>query len=197
VGRTIENAYLDLRYGGSCARWKRSPYRKFGSRDTESACYAQLRVLFGPRRIPIRPNDVLVDIGCGRGRVINFWLNQGYGDRLIGVELDDAIARRTRERLRPFRNVTILCGNALKNLPAEATVFYLFNPFTLPTVERFKNRLLETYQHRGDIRLVYYNCVAIEVFAGDPAWGVENFPEKSRLFFPSAIVEMRKRNEDS
>jgi SAM-dependent methyltransferase len=132
LGRTVENICVDLLYGGSCARWKRTPYKRLGSRDTESSAYAQLRTLFDPARVPIRSNDVLVDIGCGRGRVINFWLKQGYRNRLFGIELDESIARLTRERLRSYRNVTILSGDALELLPAEATLFYLFNPFILP-----------------------------------------------------------------
>ena len=31
----------------------------------------------------IKSSDVLVDVGCGRGRVINWWLSLGLGNKIV------------------------------------------------------------------------------------------------------------------
>ncbi len=78
---------------------------------------------------------MLVDIGCGKGRVINFWLHQGLTNRLIGLELDPDVATAAQQRLAPYRNVQIIVGDAIENLPTDGTLFYLYNPFERPIVE--------------------------------------------------------------
>ncbi|MEJ7639236.1 MAG: class I SAM-dependent methyltransferase, partial [Singulisphaera sp.] len=70
-----------------------------------------------------------MDIGCGKGRVLNFWLERFPNNRIIGVELDDRVADRTRRRLERWRNVKIITGDAVAALPAEGTIFWMFNPF--------------------------------------------------------------------
>jgi 16S rRNA A1518/A1519 N6-dimethyltransferase RsmA/KsgA/DIM1 with predicted DNA glycosylase/AP lyase activity len=82
---------------------------------------------------------MLVDVGCGDGRVINFWLNSGYKNPIVGIEIDGATARSTSDRMARYSNVEIIHGDASKaNL--EGTVFYLFNPFIGQMMVNFERR---------------------------------------------------------
>ncbi len=121
----------------------------------------------------IKPSDILVDIGCGKGRVINWWLQHGYRKRIVGIELDDQIAAETCKRLNRHKNVTTIAGDAIQNIPADGTLSYLYNPFTTRTISAFKNRLMGISDKPDNIMILYYNCKHVDVFQNDPAWTVE------------------------
>jgi len=139
----------------------------------------------------VKPCDVLVDVGCGKGRVINSWLADGYSNRMIGVELDAEIAASTRARLRHFQNVSIVCGDIVANFPDDGTLFYLFNPFDAPVMMRFKDRLKQSVSRSpiGEATVIYYNCCHAEVFANDEACGIEY----GNLEHPFAVIRVLAR----
>jgi hypothetical protein len=143
-----------------------SRYEHLGARATSNSDSSALEFIFGNR---IQPNDVLIDVGCGKGRVLNWWLSQGLSNRMIGIELDDQIADDTRRRLRRFRNVEIVTGSAIDNLPEDGTLFYLFNPFDLETMRLFKSRLEQTISRRENpsATIIYFNCLHLDVFTSD------------------------------
>jgi hypothetical protein len=157
--RSICNAFFDIQYGGFLF-------------DVANSDYSALSSIFENR---IKPQDVLVDIGCGKGRVINWWLSRRLENRIIGLEMDEDTSNKTRRRLRKYKNVTIIHGNAIENIPADGTLFYMFNPFGRQDVEALKIRLASLFGQRGGITLLYYNCVYVGVFQQDPAWNVEHF----------------------
>jgi SAM-dependent methyltransferase len=168
------NWYLDRKYGGYLGGVVWSRHRDQGAHNVQSTDYRELERLFAG--IPIAPEDVLVDVGCGKGRVLNYWLSLGRANRIIGVELHAEVARGTAQRLRAYRNVTVLCGDVLDELPREGTLFFAYNPFDAAVMRRFKARLEECFAPRGGVRLVYYNCIHADVFAGDPRWAVRPIP---------------------
>ena len=114
--RISRNALIDLRYGGLLAGAITTRYAHLGAKNVTNTDYAYLSNVFKNR---IKPTDVLVDIGCGKGRVINFWLGCAPHNRIIGIELDDALAVKTRQRLRKRKNVTIISGDAISNIPVD------------------------------------------------------------------------------
>jgi hypothetical protein len=120
----------------------------------------------------IAPEDVLVDVGCGKGRVLNWWLSRGLRNQIVGLEIDPEIAAHTRHRLRKYRNVTIVTGDGIENLPADGTLFFLFNPFQKPMVSRFQERILQL-PRRDKVRIYYYNCAHADVFENDPRFSIE------------------------
>src|SRR5262249_40689383 len=100
----LRTLLLDLRFGGLVGGRQESRFRHLGSNDVQSIPYRVIRDAM--RGLAVTPEDVLVDVGCGLGRVINWWLNLGLANRMIGIELDPDVAQRTRTRLAPFRNVS-------------------------------------------------------------------------------------------
>lgn len=188
LARIIRNPLLDLRYGAILRGVHRSRFENLGALETSNTDYAVLPALF---RNLVGKSDVLVDVGCGKGRVINWWLSQGWKNKLIGIELDPLVAEKTRARLRKYPNATILTGNILDNIPTDATIFYLYNPFRWPVMERFKNRLLETFGEQGGVVLVYYNCMCIDLFKSDSRWEIEECGLDHPGAHPAAVIRMK------
>lgn len=170
VVRVLRNARLDLRYGRFLGGSIHSPYAHLGIADTSNTDYAAMPKIFGNE---IKHGDVLVDIGCGKGRVINWWLSCGLANKIIGIEFDQRIAGQTRKRLRGYNNVTIITGDALKLLPEDGTIFYMFNPFSAPWVTELRDLMLAKFNDRRNVTLFYYNCVYLEIFKSDPNWIVK------------------------
>ncbi|MGB2622944.1 MAG: methyltransferase domain-containing protein [Candidatus Acidiferrum sp.] len=168
----LTNVVLDLRFGALLRGGKETSYPHLGAYATNNSSYGVIHTLFRGR---VKPSDVLVDVGCGKGRVINAWLAEGYANRMIGIELDPDVAAESRRRLRRFPNVSILTGEILANFPRDGTLFYLFNPFNAAMMSKFKETLKECLSSRSvpKATLVYYNSLHADVFAGDEACEIE------------------------
>ncbi len=105
----------------------------------------------------------LVDLGCGKGRVVLLASAMGFRE-CVGVELNPglaAIARANAARwdqgVSPMR---IVCGNATEfAFPDGLCVVYLFNPFTGEVLARLLDRIAEVFAGRpGELDLLYVNA---------------------------------------
>jgi SAM-dependent methyltransferase len=175
VRRLVRNAATDLRFGGFLGGSEVTRFGASGAYDTSNTDYLVLSAIFRDR---IAPDDVLVDVGCGKGRVLNHWLASGLKNKIVGIELDPDVAARTRRRLRRYRNVTVLVGDAVQLLPMEATVCYLFNPFGEEAVARFKASF---ESNCPSALLMYYNPKHLGRFSADDTWQVETVDLKPQL----------------
>jgi SAM-dependent methyltransferase len=167
LGWITRNLVIDLRYGGSLAGAMSS--RHPGAAAVSNSPYSVLPHIFAGR---IGPNDVLVDVGCGKGRVINWWLSQGLRNRMVGIELEPEVAAATARRLRRFPNVTIVNADATTAVPDDATLLYLYSPFDRPTMQRLKSDIEQRFASRG-ITALYWNPYVADVFEDDPRWTVQ------------------------
>ncbi|MEA2522439.1 MAG: hypothetical protein QOI81_2085 [Actinomycetota bacterium] len=175
VRRLVRNAATDLRFGGFLGGSEVTRFGASGAYDISNTDYLVLGAIFRDR---IAPDDVLVDVGCGKGRVLNHWLASGLKNTMIGIELDPDVASRTVRRLRRYSNVTVLTGDAVELLPAETTVCYLFNPFAEDIVARFKG----SFESRcPSALLIYYNPKHLARFSSDDAWQVEMVDLRQQL----------------
>ena len=152
--------------------------------------YLVLRAIFEGR---VQDGDLLVDVGCGRGRVLNHWLGLRKNVDIVGIEIDPEIASETRRRLGRFANVTVLAGDAAEALPADASLLYLFNPFNGHVMERFKRSVSERCP---SATLLYYHPIYLQIFREDPVWDVEEIDLKPALprgyfSFPLAVLRMK------
>jgi hypothetical protein len=188
--RPLQNLLTDLRFGGSAGGTLPNPFAVDGASRVQSTDYAALTKLYRRNGIAIDPADVLVDVGCGRGRVINWWLSRGLWNRMVGLELLPSVAAATAERLRGHPNVEIVCGDAVALIPADGTFFYLYNPFDAPVMQRFADALLARAAPPAGLRILYFNCRHLDVFRGDSRWQVQLLdtgePEPAALIRPSS-----------
>ncbi len=161
----------DLRYGGLLGGTIRSRYEHLGAFHVTNTPYDDLPFLFA--RADVTPDDVFVDVGCGKGRVINWLLAHHPQNRIVGIELDPEVCAATTKRLRRFGNVQIVCGDATSLLPESGTLFYLFNPFDGQVLRRFAAAFLAGADPAKRRRIVYYNCKFVDVFRDDPRFTVD------------------------
>jgi SAM-dependent methyltransferase len=189
--RKAWNVLLDLRYGAMLRGSVATMYPEKGSTETANTAYDVLAEIFPPGSI--REDDVLVDIGCGKGRVLNWWLSRGYRNKIIGIELDPRIAEQTRRRLRRYRNVVVITGDAIENLPPDGTVYYLYNPFKLPVVRAFCDRLAKSLDGSKEVRIYYFHpsAASLAVFEKDPRWQIAERRTADKLWSKGDVAVIR------
>jgi SAM-dependent methyltransferase len=187
--RPLHDLSIDLRYGGWCGGKQPNPFAANGAVQIQSVHYDTLDRLF--RRVEIADRDVLVDVGCGRGRVLNWWLRRGGPNRIVGLELVEDVARRTRKRLARFPNVEIVTGDAVEHIPPTGTLYFLYNPFGRDTVARFAERLRRVALHPSRLRILYFNPRHVDVFEDPARWTVTPVPtgdpESAVLVTPARV----------
>lgn len=187
IVKTAKNLLLDLRYGQFLGGVKQTPYADRGAHDTANSDYEVMPYLFNGL---VEPEDIFIDIGCGKGRVLNWWLSHFPAHKLYGIELDPEVALSVQQRLSAFDNVDIICGDVGTCLPMEPNVFYLFNPFDASVMRRFKDALTARYcdgndRPRRPLKIVYYNPVCKHIFEEDLRFSIRPIDVPSH--FHSAI----------
>ena len=106
-------------------------------------------------------DDVLVDYGCGKGRV-GFYMNYVLGCRCIGVECDEGLCLAARENAASYAGrrggVEFVCANAEGwAVPPEANCFYFFNPFSAQILQSVLGRIREGwYENPREMKLFFY-----------------------------------------
>jgi SAM-dependent methyltransferase len=180
----LKSLLFDLRYGGSLRGAIPSRFDHLGAYETANSGYRALDVLFAAAQID--DTDVIVDVGCGKGRVINWVLRHHPRSQVYGIEIDPDLCLRTTKRLRRFRNARILCGDAVELLPPEGTIFYLYNPFGEDVMRRFIAAFLAHPSPDRKRRIVYHNSVFLKLFEADPRFKVHVVPIPNT--FKSAVI---------
>jgi hypothetical protein len=116
-------------------------------------------------------------------------LSQGYENKIIGVELDAGVARYAEKKLINYKNVIIIEGNIIDNIPEDGTIFFLYNPFHSWVMEQFRDRMLEIYRNSKNFILVYYNCKYLNLFENSANWQIEKRDLKETYAqLPVAII---------
>lgn len=176
---TVRNAIRDRRYGAFLGGSVKSRFAHLGAYNASNSAYDDLPALFAAA--DVEPDDVIVDVGAGKGRPINWLLDEHPSNRIVGIELDPEIAARTAARLRRFENVTIVTGDASLLLPRDGTVFFLFNPFDETVMQRFAEAFSAEGMHPRR-RAIYHNCKHVHVFSDDPRFAIEEIAPPSQSF---------------
>jgi hypothetical protein len=162
--KKIMGLYIDIRYGNKLCVYK------IDSKIPECHAvmhsdYYVLEAIFS--REEITSKDVLVDVGCGQGRIINYWLSKGLTNNIMGLEINKEIAEDAIIRYKKYRNIQILQGDAIEKLPKIGTKFFLFNPFGVRKIAEMAVKL-----QNKPIEIIYYNYLFLEPFQNDN-WNIE------------------------
>ena len=116
-----------------------------------------IKRFIGP--LSLGPDDVVIDIGCGTGRVACV-LARRRVKSVVGIEVARTASLAAQEnaaRLRGRRSpVRILTQDAVEGDYDEGTVFWLYHPFGPETMRAVLDRLAESVRNRPRrIRLAY------------------------------------------
>lgn len=96
----------------------------------------------------IRKKDVVLDYGCGKGRV-DFFLSYQTRAKTIGIEYDERIYQAAIENQKKGisgeRTEFVLTRAEEYEVPAEVNVCYFFNPFSIELLRKVMARIVESY----------------------------------------------------
>jgi SAM-dependent methyltransferase len=135
---------------------------RYGSPD-----YLLLRRTARILRTHVGPDDVLYDVGCGKGRVLAVMSRLPFG-QLVGVELDPGLAEVARDNMQSLRGsrapIEIQRANALDVDFDPGTVFYFVNPFGVETMRKVVAKLRDSVARRPRrVLVVYHNALYAEL----------------------------------
>ena len=141
-----------------------------GGTCSYSTHYAFLKYIFS--HVSLRAEDALLDVGCGKGRVLAYLLREKCPCRLYGIEYNPEVAQVAAEWTRAYDQVTVLQGDALTLDYDPYTVFTLARPFLAVTFLTFIERVEQTVTH--PVHLVYwYDQANIWMLKKRPGWTLE------------------------
>ena len=106
-----------------------------GAHGSSPTFYFVLDELLG--KLELDENSHLLDVGCGKGRVLAYFLWQGLPGRVTGVELDPEMAAVARSWSAKYDRIRVVEGSVLDLDLSPFTHFYLFNPFDPNVLGRF------------------------------------------------------------
>lgn len=112
----------------------------------------------------IKKEDVVVDYGCGKGR-IGFFLNNQIGCKVIGVDHSERllkVASKNLERYGDNGNITFVHSKAEEFAPDEANCFYFFNPFSTKIFRQVLKRIEESKERNPREILIFFYYSTIE-----------------------------------
>ena len=108
----------------------------------------------------IGEDDVVLDYGCGKGRV-GFFLSHQTKAKTIGIEYDDRIYRSALENQK-----TVVSGAKSEFVMARAEAYevlpdvnrcYFFNPFSVEILHKVMARIIESYyEYPRELFLFFY-----------------------------------------
>ena len=96
----------------------------------------------------IRKDDVVLDYGCGKGRV-DFFLAHQLGAKTIGIEYDERIYRSALENQMTIASKAkadfVLTRAETYEVPQEVKHCYFFNPFSVEILHKVMNKITDSY----------------------------------------------------
>ena len=104
--------------------------------------------------------DVVLDYGCGKGRV-DFFLSYRTKAQTIGIEYDEHIYQGALENLKNVisrvKPQFVLANAETYDVPAEVNRCYFFNPFSVEILHKVMARIIESYyENPREMFLFFY-----------------------------------------
>jgi cyclopropane fatty-acyl-phospholipid synthase-like methyltransferase len=139
------------------------------------------------RSLALANDDVVVDLGCGKGRVL-CCAAQSKVRMVIGIEYDRALfetAKKNAEHLRGKRSPIHVTYTSAQDVDyTVGTIFYLFHPFGPGILKQVLQKIKEGREKQPRaIRIVYVNPVH-EKLMEDCGW-LERYAVWETSRFPS------------
>jgi SAM-dependent methyltransferase len=126
--------------------------------------------------LPDKEITILVDLGCGKGRVLAVASEFPFRE-IIGVELSDTVAAIAEANMAVIRRnfpsrspIQVVTGDAVEYpFPDAPLAIFLYNPFDEPLMRRLLTRIEAVLEQREQpITVIYYNPVSGAVLDASP-----------------------------
>lgn len=112
----------------------------------------------------LKKDDVIVDYGCGKGRIC-FFINSQVGCRIVGIDHSERLLEIARENLESYGNgadIDFVNSKAEDYVPNGANCFYFFNPFSSHVFQEVLRRIGESYGRNPREILIFFYYSTIE-----------------------------------
>ena len=112
----------------------------------------------------LKREDVVVDYGCGKGR-ISFFVNSQIGCKVIGIDHSKKLIEFANENLKRYgdsEDIVFVHANAEEYVPGEANRLYFFNPFSSHIFQKVLKRIAESYERNPREILIFFYYSTIE-----------------------------------
>jgi hypothetical protein len=136
---------------------------EFEAAPYEAVSYGALKAI--TRRLKLGPDEVVCDVGCGKGRAVCWFATQKI-KKSIGIELDPVLAAtadlnagRLLGRRAPIQ---IKQGDAREQCYLGVTTLFMFNPFGPKIMSEVLDCVNRDREGRA-LQIVYVNPVAGDV----------------------------------
>lgn len=107
----------------------------------------------------IRKRDVVLDYGCGKGRV-DFFLSYQTKASTIGIEYDERIYQSALENQKTTvlkaKPEFVLASAESYEVPTKVNRCYFFNPFSVEVLCKVMARILESYYEQPREMLLFF-----------------------------------------
>jgi SAM-dependent methyltransferase len=120
-----------------------------------------------------RPEDIFVDFGSGKGRVVFFMALQRL-KKVIGVEINKELMDAAQENLKDFKlgnsPIEFILADASAYTIEDENIFFLFHPFGFKTLKKIIDNIKGSLVSRPRlIHIIYFNP-AYRVFLDEQDW---------------------------
>ena len=108
----------------------------------------------------IHKKDVVLDYGCGKGRV-DFFLSYQTKAKTIGIEYDERIYQSALDNQQTavsgVKTEFVLAKAEEYTVPPEVNRYYFFNPFSVELLQKVMARIIESYyENPREVLLFFY-----------------------------------------
>ena len=123
-------------------------------------------------RLDLKPTDVVMDLGCGKGRVSCVAATYPIKES-VGVEIDPPLAEDARVNATRMRGrrapVSVICKSATDVDYDDVNIVVMFSPFGTETMNVVLNKWEQSLARRPrEFRVVYGNPVLTHLLAAKP-----------------------------
>lgn len=154
--------------------------RDLGLANADSKGYSALEYQFLQWVFPLIPFDpadvVFLDYGAGKGRALAVAAARPFR-KVIGVEISEDLARIARNNLARMKHrragqVEVhCCDAAFFPVPADANVYFFFNPFAGETLAQVIRRIHQSWcGHPRDLFVIFFNHREFDQYIQGQTW---------------------------
>lgn len=112
----------------------------------------------------LKEEDVVVDYGCGKGR-ISFFINSQVGCKVVGIDHSENLLEIANENLKSYGgsdDIVFINAKAEEYMPDGANCLYFFNPFSSHIFQKVLKKIEESYETNPREILIFFYYSTIE-----------------------------------
>lgn len=137
------------------------------STGSESTKYIALKEMF--KSIDINDDTRFIDVGCGKGRVVNFVHCLNKNCQATGIEFNSDVANYAKGWADRKENVNIINGDAFNINCDDFDVFYFNRPFMEETFKHFAEKMVNEIKHPVTV-ICYADTYMSKYLKDKPNW---------------------------